>query len=166
MTKPTLTDKVAILEHYIATPAQPAHKPVLRAIKADVVKANTPKVKKATEPDIALYNQCMGLYRQFMKDQSSHLKLDGKKAMIYKESMTNLIRYMRSLAKENNLPSDDGHIVRAFEKLFANWHMLNKFHQGLIGLPDIYKNIEEIIPQIKNGNDKTKASRGKSFGSL
>ncbi|WP_420582058.1 hypothetical protein [Reichenbachiella sp.] len=155
MKKVSLEDKTKVLDVYIKRPHCIEHPEVLRAIKSDVLKASNGKVKKGSEAPSPLYNTCMGLYRQFLKDQGLPLKLDGKKARDYKEALTNLISFMKSLAKSNGNSDSDENIKRLFEKLFSSWEQLEDFHKKQIQLPQIYRNIEEIITQIKNGNSTT-----------
>ncbi len=165
--KHTIEEKTKVLDTYIKRPISIEHPEVLRSIKTDVLKANTPKTKKASESGSKLYNECMGIYRQFVSSQGSHLKLDGKKARIYKEAMDNLIGYIRSGAKANGKPSDDAAVKKGLEYIFRNWDALNDWHRGRIGLPDIYSTIEEIIIQIKNHHGSSKnASTGEGFGKL
>jgi hypothetical protein len=155
MSKPiSIEDKTKVLDHYISRPNSVEHPEVLRAIKTDVLKANTKGTSRASEVNTDLYNKCMGLYRAFLKDRGAVLKLEGKKARIYQETMNHLIKWMQALCRENGSPDDDKTIEGLFFKLFKSWDRLNDFHRGQIALPDIYRNIEEIIPQIRNGNPK------------
>ena len=106
---------------------------------------------KEKSPESQLYCDCMGLYRRFLEGQGSHLQLDGLKAKRYKEAMDSIIAYMRSLASAKGSENIDKSILAGVEKLFTSWHFLNDYHRHQIGLPEIYKHIVEIIPQIRNG---------------
>lgn len=166
MKKLSLDDKTKVLDAYIKRPHSIEHPEVLRAIKSDVLKASNSRVKKASEIESPLYNTLMGKYRQFLKDRGLPLKLDGKKARDYKEALLNLISFMQSLARSNGNSYADDNIIKGFEKVFASWDQLEDFHKKQIQLPQIYRNIEEIITQLKNKNGKVSATSGQSFGQL
>ncbi len=154
MKKTTYIEKLEVLKFYTNHPANINHPTVLNAIKADVVKANTVGTKKAAEIDNSLYNECMGIYRVFLKHKDSHLRLEGRKARQYKEAMTGIINYVRSFQTEANMPHTDADVAKGISFIFKFWHRLNHFHQNRLGLPEIYSAIHEIIPMIKNGYDK------------
>ena len=159
MTKTTYEQKIETLDLYIKRPIASSHPTILTAIKADVVKANTKGAGKASELNNGLYNQCMGLYRQFLKSRDSHLRLEGRKAKTYKEAMLSIIRFIQDFARQNNRPFNDNNVLEGLAYMFKNWDRLNHYHRNRLGLPEIYNSIEEIIPMIKNGYDKKTAAK-------
>ncbi len=160
MPKVTYQNKIELLEAYIKNPRGIKDVAILRAIKVDVVKGTSPSVKRGSQaPDIdPVYNQAMGLYRAFMQKQDSVLDLKGRKARDYKEALTNLLSWIRTYQQKGKGTSN-ALVLKGVAYIFDNWDKLTEFHQKRIGLPDIYKNIEEIIKQIKDGKI-TKAKKG------
>lgn len=166
MNKISYADKITMLDQVLASDLTEEARKVLMAIKMDVIKAHSKGSKTAAEEgskrpgnasdkvDNSIYNSAMGLYRAFLKSRNSHLDMSGAKARFNSEAMRSIISYIRDFAKSNGLPSDDEHVLKGIEFMFTNWNRLNSFHQNRIKLPDIYKNIEEIIPMIRNGADK------------
>lgn len=160
MKKITYEEKISTLDRYIAHP-QGIHDPeILRAVKTDVVRANSKNVSKASEPqDNKLYNECMGIYREFLKSRDSHLDMTGRKAIFYSAAMKNIINYIRSFAGANGKSTTDENVKQGVEFLFTHWENLNDYHNNRIQLPDIYDKIEEILPMIKNGYNKKSANK-------
>lgn len=155
MSKPTYEAKMQLLESYIKVPRGVHDVQVLQAIKLDVIKASSKGTKPhAANPDNALYNTCMGLYREFLKKHNSHLDMTGRKAKDNSDAMRGIITYIINFAKSNGKPSNDANVVKGVKFIFNNWDKLNQFHRNRLKLPDIHKNIEEILPMIINGHDK------------
>jgi len=166
MSKITYEQKVELLDRYKLRPMAVTDPDVITAIKVDVIKANSKGVRRSTDegaekPDNSLYNSCFGIYRQFLKGRDSHLDMSGKKAIFYSQAMKGIINFMRDFMKSNAKPHTDEDVLRAMEFLFTqeHWNRLNDYHRNRIKLPDIYENIEEILPMIKNGYDKRTASK-------
>ncbi len=159
--KITTEQKTSLLDSYITRPRGMGDVAVLKAIKADVLKANTKGVSKASEADNWLYNQSMGVYRAFLSSRNSHLDMKGRKASAYSKAMRDLIAFIRSFQRKNGRPHADEDVLTGIKFIFANWDRLNDFHKNRIALPDIYDKIEEIIPMIKNGYDKKSATTNK-----
>lgn len=109
----------------------------------------------------ALYNTCMGVYREFLKGRNSYLDMSGPKAKWNSDAMRAIIEFMRGFMKSSGKPYGDEEIVKGMKFLFDqdNWNRLNDFHRNRIKLPDIQKNIEEILPMIRNGHDKKSAAK-------
>ena len=108
----------------------------------------------------SLYNESMGIYRKFLKERNSFLDMSGRKAKDNSAAMKGILEFMKNFQKSNKKPHEDADILKGIEFLFTqeNWNRLNDFHRNRIKLPDIYKNIEEILPMIRNGyNKKTSA---------
>ena len=156
MTKITTEQKISLLDAYIDAPPPDDDLPIFRAIKADVLKLNTKGVKKASEADNKLYNDCMGEYRKFLKDRGTVLDMStAKKRGMTSRAMKDLIAYIRNYQKANGgNPYDDKTVLMGIQYIFNHWNKLSPFHQNRILLPDIYAKIEEIILQLKKGHDK------------
>ena len=161
MTKITTEQKISLLDIYIDAPPPTEDLPILKAIKADVLKVNTKGVDKASNVDNKLYNECMGAYRAFLKSRDSHLDMSGRKAATYSRAMRGIINYIRSFQKSTGRPSRDEDVLAGVNFIFANWGRLNRWHQNRLALPDIYDKIEEIIPMIKHGHDEKSAATSK-----
>lgn len=169
--KVTHQDKIELLDHYIAKPRGVRDPEILRAIKLDVVKCTVPGTKKGSEVDLTLYNQCMGIYREFLRLRDSSLDLKGRKATKYKEAMLSLIEWIRKMQRNNKKPHADADVLNGMKFMFAHWDRLSDWHKNRLALPDIYDKIEEIIPMIKNAKSNTKAGAqtaipGSEFGKL
>ena len=161
MSKITYEQKIELIERYKSRPMAMSDPDVFTAIKVDVIKANSKGVRKGSDgvperQDNSLYNSCFGVYREFLKGRDSHLDMTGKKAIFYSQAMKGIINFMRDFMKSNSKPHTDEHVLVAMQFLFnqENWNRLNDYHRNRIKLPDIYENIEEILPMIKNGYDK------------
>jgi len=150
----TIEQKTTLIDSYIQRPRGLDDVPVLKAIKTDVVKLAAKGTAKASEQDNRLYNEAMGIYRQFLASRSSHLDMKGRKAMLYSKAMHGIISYIRSFQQHNGKESGDQYVLAGIRFVFQNWDRLNQWHQNRLALPDIYDKIEEIIPMIKNGYDK------------
>lgn len=152
-----------LLDRYQKRPMAVSDPDVISAIKVDVVKANSKGVHRASDPieDVAneLYNECMGVYRQFLKSRDSHLDMEGRKAKLYSDAMKNIIRYIRKFARSNGRPHEDKDVKRGVQFMFDNWDRLNDFHRNRLALTDVHSKIEEILPMIKNGYDKKSATK-------
>lgn len=181
MTKITYEEKIALLDTYIETQALFQKEKVLSkkgekdaqvllAIKTDVEKCGSKAVKTGSEAPAKgpeaneagkLYNECMGIYREFLKGRNSYLDMTGKKAFWYSSAMKGIIRFMQEFAKSNGRPHGHEEIVKGLQFLFNqdNWNRLNDYHRNRIKLPDIYENIEEILPIIRNGHSKQSAAK-------
>jgi oligoribonuclease (3'-5' exoribonuclease) len=161
MSKITYEQKMRLLESYIAVPRGVHDVEVLKAIKMDVIKgaSKTPPRKSPKEEDNELYNQCMGVYREFLNKRNSHLDMTGRKAKDNSEAMRNIINYIHNFAKSNQRPHDDASVLKGIQFMFEHWDRLNDFHRNRIKLPDIYENIEEILPMIRNGYDKKTSAK-------
>lgn len=155
MNRPTYEDKMRLLESYIKVPRGVHDVQVLQAIKLDVIKASSKGTRPhGANPDNALYNTCMGLYRDFLKRHNSHLDMTGRKAKENSDAMRGIITFIINFAKSNDKPSNDESVEKGVAFIFDNWDRVNQFHRNRLKLPDIYKNIEEILPMIINGHDK------------
>jgi hypothetical protein len=168
MSKITYQQKIELLERYKARPMGISDIEVFTAIKADVVRVNAglvPRQSKAKEaekgtdqvaeqPQHALYNSAMGLYRNFLKKRDSHLDMTGVKAKRNAEAMRNILEFIRRFARSNGKADSDEHVLKGLQFMFDNWDRLNDFHRNRLSLPDIHSKIEEILPMIKNGYDK------------
>lgn len=160
MTKVTYEEKIKLLEAYKALPRGVNDSMIITAIIADVVKANSKGVRTASEPtENALYNKCMGIYREFLKSRNSHLDMTGRNAKNNSEAMRSIISYMVSFARSNGRPSDDEAVINGFKFLFNNWDKLNDYHRNRILLPDISSKIAEILPMIRNGYDQKSTAK-------
>lgn len=153
-----------LLDSYIAVPRGVHDVEVLKAIKIDVIKgaSKTPPRPAGTPPkggDNEVYNKCMGVYREFLKQRNSHLDMTGRKAKDNSEAMRNIITYIREFAKTNGKPHDDDNVLKGIQFLFEHWERLNDFHRNRLKLPDIYENIEEILPMIRNGYSKKTSAK-------
>lgn len=157
--KPTYEQKMLALNHAIAMAMTPGMKEVYQAIKTDLEKANSRPVKPAQ--DNTLYNKSMGVYRAFLKARNSHLDMTGRKAFFYSSAMRKLITYLTDFATSNQRPHGEDDIMKAVEFLFNqdNWNRLNDYHRNRIKLPDIYENIEEILPMMLHGHTKKSAAK-------
>jgi hypothetical protein len=166
MGKISYADKITTLDQVLAGDLPETTREVLRSIKTDVIKAHSKGSKKVSEdgpnvpgtasekPDNSLYNSAMGVYRGFLKSRNSHLDMRGAKAKFVSTAMRGIIAYMQDFAKSNDRPTGDEDILKGIQFMFGHWDRLNPFHRNRIMLPDIYRNIEEIIPMIVNGADK------------
>lgn len=170
MTKVTYEEKINLLDGYIARPQGVKDPEVLRAIKSDVVKCGSKVVKKGSElpgqgaeanEANRIYNESMGIYREFLKGRNSYLDMTGKKAFWYSNAMKGIIRFMQDFAKSNDRPHGHEEIIKGMHFLFNqdNWNRLNDYLRNRIKLPDIYENIEEILPIIRNGHSKQAAAK-------
>ena len=160
MSKITYEQKIELLERYASRPMAVHDPEVIAAIKVDVIRAATKGVRRASEPaDNTAYNQCMGIYREFLKSRDSHLDMTGRKAAMNSAAMRNIMTYIRNFARSNGRPHADPDVVRGVKFMFDNWDRLSDFHKKRLALPDVYNKIEEIIPMIKNGHDKQTASK-------
>jgi hypothetical protein len=153
--KPTLEEKLRLLDWHINKPRGMHDVPVLKEIKKDVLKASPPaKVVKASDTDNSVYNEAMGMYRQFLKERNSALDMTGRKAAEYSKAMKAILEYIKSFAKQNDKPHGDREALAGWQYILRHWDRLNDFHRNRITLPDIQAKIEEIIPMIKNGATK------------
>ncbi|NJN27174.1 MAG: hypothetical protein HC819_14940 [Cyclobacteriaceae bacterium] len=150
----TTEQKTGLIDSYMQRPRGLDDVPILKAIKTDLIKLATKGTSKASEQDNKLYNEAMGVYRQFLKSRNSHLDMKGKKAIQYSHAMRGIISYIRGFQQQNGKESGDQYVLAGLRFMFANWDRLNTWHQNRLALPDIYDKIEEIIPMIKNGHDK------------
>lgn len=161
--KPTYEQKMELLDRYQKRPMAVSDPDIIASIKVDVVKASSKGVRRASDPidDVPneLYNECMGIYRQFLKSRDSHLDMTGRKAKDYSEAMKNIIRYIRKFARSNQRPHTDADVLKGVKFVFEHWDRLNDFHRNRLALTDIHSKIEEILPMIKNGYDKKSASK-------
>lgn len=155
-----------LLDRYRAKPMSMNDPEVFTAIKVDVIKAHSNGVRKSTDkgaeqPDNALYNSSMGIYREFLKLRGSHLDMTGRNAVFNKRAMDGIIEFIRSFMRSNGKPADDGDVLNAIQFIFnqENWNRLNDYNRNRLKLPDIYKNISEILPMIKNGYNKRTSSK-------
>lgn len=161
MKKVTYEQKMDLLDRYRAKPMSVNDPEVFTAIKVDVIKAYSNGGRKRTDkvpeqPDNTLYNSCMGVYREFLKLRDSHLDMSGRNAIFNKNAMMGIIEFIRSFMRSNAKPADDGDVLIAIQFIFnqENWNRLNDYNRNRLKLPDIYKNISEILPMIKNGYNK------------
>lgn len=161
MKKVTYEEKITTLDRYIAHPQAVGDPEVLQAVKLDVVKATSPSRPslKGEGQSNAPYNTCMGLYRAFLKTRGLHLDMTGRKAALNAQAMKGIITYMTNFAKSNDKPHDGENIVKGVDFMFTHWNRLNDFMRNRVGLPDIYKNIEEILLKIRDGADKKSAAK-------
>lgn len=166
MSKITYEQKMELLDRYITRPMAVNDPDILRAVKVDVIKGASKGVRTAAvevpeQPQNALYNSCMGVYRAFLKAKDSHLDMSGRNARLYNEAMNGIIDYLRSFMRSNQKPHADDDVLKAIQFIFTvdNWNRLNNYHRNRIQLPDIRKGLPEILPMIKNGYDQRTATQ-------
>lgn len=166
MSKPTYEQKMELLERYRTRPMAVQDPDIIQAIKLDVVKAASNGVRKTTnggpeKQDNALYNSCIGIYRNFLKERDSYLDMSGRNAKLNSEAMRGIINYLRSFMKSNGKDHADSDVLIAVEFMFKkeHWDRLNDYHRNRIQLRDIHDKISEILPMIKNGHNKRTSSK-------
>lgn len=155
----TYDQKIELLNRYKERPMAVQDPDIITAIIQDVLKTGPKRTRTIpvdgaeSDPNV-LYNQCMGVYRAFLKSRDSHLDMTGVKAKRNSEAMRHIIAYVRSFTRANGRPYDDEHVFMGVKFMFDHWHRLNDFHRSRLSLTDIHAKIEEILPMIKNGHDK------------
>lgn len=101
--------------------------------------------------DNALYNKCMGLYRNFHQQQIGLApNLIGKAAKTSSNAMRDIINYLRA----NSKTKDDDGVMKSWEYLLGKWSTLSEFHRRQVALPDIQRNLSNILYELKNGANK------------
>src|SRR5205085_1117799 len=96
MSKITYEQKMELIQRYKMRPMAVGDPDVFTAIQADVVKAYSNGTRRGTvqgseQPKTsAIYNQCMGVYREFLQRIGLQFNVSGKKARDYREAMENI----------------------------------------------------------------------------
>lgn len=107
------------------------------------------------ESDNTLYNKCMGLYRAFHKKQLGlSPNLVGKTAKTSSDAMKAIIKYLMANIKSK---SEEG-VYNALEYIFNGWDSLSDFYKKQVALPDIQRNLSNILYELKNGANKQSAA--------
>jgi hypothetical protein len=96
------------------------------------------------------YNACMGLYREFhTKAVGVPPYLEGPHAAKARDAMCRMIEYLLKLPSCGT----EDKVVQAFEVLFANWHLVSDWKRKQTALPEIERNLIEILNELRTAKD-------------
>lgn len=100
-----------------------------------------------------VYNQFMGAYFAFFRKVNNGIEPNITAAQ--GKALKEIIKYLRRQSHSK----DDAGALASWEFILSNWHKLTKFIQQQNSLTQIYKYINEIITQLKNGHYDKSATR-------
>jgi hypothetical protein len=109
------------------------------------------KRKKADLPKYERFKEFISAYDLFIRDRTNGgigALIDG----IQGKALNNIITYLVSQAKTK----DEAGALEAWRYILANWKMITPYLQQQVALYSIYKNLSEILDQLKNGHFKQK----------
>lgn len=97
------------------------------------------------------YQEFMRVYMEWFQGRA------GVKPHITPAAGKNLNILIGHLASQSKSKDEDG-AMAAFQFILTHWERLSPFIQKQVSLPQIVKNIDEILTQLRNGNTKQERS--------